>query len=91
MTMNYAIALALLAVNMVAFLAFGIDKWKAKRHRWRIPESTLILLAAVGGSIGAYLGMQAFHHKTQHRKFTWGVPAIIAVQLVVVAVFEFGS
>lgn len=88
--MNYAIAIALLAVNMVAFLAFGIDKWKAKRHRWRIPESTLILLAVIGGSIGAYLGMKVFHHKTQHRKFTWGVPTIIAAQLAVVAVVEFG-
>lgn len=88
--MNYAIAIALLAVNMVAFLAFGIDKWKAKRHRWRIPESTLILLAVIGGSIGAYLGMQVFHHKTQHRKFTLGVPAIIAAQLTAVAVVEFG-
>lgn len=88
--MNYALAIALLAVNMVAFLAFGIDKWKAKRHWWRIPESTLILLATIGGSIGAYLGMKVFHHKTQHRKFTWGVPAIIAAQLTAVAVVEFG-
>ncbi|MCQ2141758.1 MAG: DUF1294 domain-containing protein [Bacteroidales bacterium] len=88
--MNQAIAIALLAVNIVTFTAYGIDKWKAKRHRWRIPESTLILMAAIGGSIGAYVGMQVFHHKTQHRKFTWGVPAIMAAQLAAVAFVEFG-
>lgn len=70
--------LAYLAVtNVVTFLVYGIDKWKARHHRWRIPESTLLGLALLGGSIGAYLGMRVWHHKTMHKKFQFGVPAIL--------------
>ena len=72
----------LLAINTVTFLLYGIDKWKAKRSRWRIPESVLLGLAAVGGSIGAWLGMRVWHHKTQHKKFRYGVPAILVAQIV---------
>ena len=68
-------------INVVAFVVYGIDKWKARRGRWRIPESTLLLLAAVGGSLGAWLGIRVWHHKTMHRKFTIGVPVIIVLQL----------
>lgn len=74
----------LLAVNMVAFAAFGIDKYKAKRGLWRISEATLLLLAVVGGSIGALLGMRIWHHKTQHAKFRYGLPLIILAQIALI-------
>ena len=70
----------LIGINVLTFLIYGIDKWKARRERWRIPEDTLIWLAITGGSIGALLGMYLFRHKTQHRKFTLGVPAILLIQ-----------
>ena len=72
----------ILIVNVLAFLLYGIDKWKAKRSRWRIPESVLLGLAAIGGSVGAWLGMHVWHHKTQHKKFRYGVPAILVAQIV---------
>ena len=75
--------LYLITINVVTFLLYGIDKWKAKRARWRIPESVLLGMAAVGGSVGAWLGMRVWHHKTQHKKFRYGVPAILVAQIVV--------
>ena len=72
--------LYLLAINLLTFLLYGIDKWKAKRARWRIPESVLLGMAAIGGSVGAWLGMRVWHHKTQHTKFRYGVPAMLVVQ-----------
>ena len=66
----------LIGINIVTFLIYGIDKWKARRGKWRIPEDTLIWLAIAGGSIGALLGMYLFHHKTQHKKFTLGIPPL---------------
>ena len=72
----------LVAINSVAFFVYGIDKLKAKRNKWRIPESTLLLLAVIGGSIGALLGMKVWHHKTMHKKFTYGVPLIIVIQIL---------
>ncbi len=71
----------LLVINLVAFLAFGLDKWKAKRNAWRVKEATLTGLAVIGGSVGALLGMKVFHHKTLHKKFTIGIPLILAVQI----------
>jgi uncharacterized membrane protein YsdA (DUF1294 family) len=79
----------LAVINMVTFILYGIDKWKAKRSKWRIEESTLLWWAVAGGSIGALLGMKAWHHKTQHRKFTWGLPAILIAQLVLAGVIIF--
>ena len=78
------ILLYLIGINVVTFLVYGLDKWKAKRDAWRISESTLLLLAAAGGSVGALLGMQIFRHKTKHVKFTVGVPAILLVQVALV-------
>ena len=78
------IILYLIAINVVTFLVYGLDKWKAKRDAWRISETTLLLLAAAGGSVGALLGMQIFRHKTKHVKFTVGVPAILLVQVALV-------
>lgn len=71
----------LVLVNAATFLVYGIDKLKAKRGKWRIPESTLLLLAAIGGSLGAWLGMKVWHHKTMHKKFQYGVPLLLFLQL----------
>lgn len=76
----------LLAVNLLTFATYGIDKYKARHARWRVREASLLLLAALGGSIGALLGMHLFHHKTQHKKFRYGVPLILLAQAAV-AVF----
>ena len=79
------IALIYLAViNVVTFFMYGIDKWKAKKSKWRISEATLLLMAVIGGSIGAWLGIKVWHHKTLHKKFRYGVPAIIIVQLALI-------
>ena len=86
MIYNIAIAYFLL-VNIVAFIAFGVDKFKAKKNRSRIPEFTLLLLAAIGGSVGPLLGMKVFRHKTLHAKFKFGVPAILFVQIVIAVYF----
>ena len=71
----------LLAVNAVTFIVYGIDKYKAKHAKWRIYEATLLLLAVVGGSIGAWCGMKVWHHKTMHKKFKYGVPVILLLQV----------
>ena len=81
--MKYILAY-LIIVNAVAFLLMLIDKVKAKKNRWRIKESTLMLWAAIGGSIGALAGMYTFRHKTLHRKFTIGIPAILVLQIAAV-------
>ena len=73
--------LYLLLINAVAFVLMVVDKRKAIKNRWRIPERTLILSAAFGGSIGALLGMYTFRHKTKHLKFTLGIPAILIAQI----------
>ena len=74
-------AIYLIGINILTFLIYGADKWKAQRDKWRIPEDTLIWLAVAGGSVGALLGMNLFRHKTKHRKFFLGIPAILLVQL----------
>ena len=71
----------LAAVNAVTFFMYGIDKWKAKRTRRRISEATLLGLAVIGGSIGAWLGIRVWHHKTLHKKFKYGVPLILLLQI----------
>ena len=71
----------LLAVNITSFLLYGIDKYKAKKGRWRISEATLLLMAVIGGSIGAWGGMRIWHHKTMHKKFKYGIPIIIILQV----------
>ena len=75
----------LLAINAVAFIVYGIDKYKAKKAKWRIPEVTLLLLAVIGGSIGAWMGMKVWHHKTMHKKFKYGIPAILLIQIALMA------
>ena len=71
----------LLAVNITSFLSYGIDKYKAKKGQWRISEATLLTMAAIGGSIGAWAGMRLWHHKTMHKKFKYGIPVIIILQV----------
>lgn len=76
------ILIYLAAINLVTFVMYGIDKYKAKKAKWRISEATLLLMAAIGGPIGAWAGMQVWHHKTLHKKFRFGVPAIFLLQIV---------
>ena len=75
------LACYLLAINVATLITFGIDKLKAKRAKWRIPEATLLMMAAVGGSVGAWAGMKLWHHKTRHKKFRYGIPVIFALQI----------
>ena len=74
----------LLAVNITSILLYGIDKYKAKKGRWRISEATLLLMAVIGGSIGAWAGMRLWHHKTMHKKFKYGIPLILIMQIALV-------
>lgn len=80
-------AIYLLIVNAIGFLLMLIDKRKAIRHRWRIPEKTLFFTAAIGGSAGSIMGMYIFRHKTKHLQFTLGMPAILIAQLILAFVF----
>ena len=73
----------LLAVNIATFFLYGIDKYKAKKGKWRISEATLLTMAAIGGSIGAWAGMRLWHHKTMHKKFKYGIPVIIILQVAI--------
>ncbi|MDD3347242.1 DUF1294 domain-containing protein [Oscillibacter sp.] len=80
----------LVGINLVTFFVFGVDKWKAKRKQQhesvrRVPEKTLFLLAALGGSVGALLGMRVWRHKTLHRSFRIGVPLILLAQILIPA------
>ena len=79
------IIIYLIAINVVTFFLYGIDKWKAKRSKWRIPEATLLGLAVIGGSIGAWIGMKVWHHKTMHKKFKYGLPLILLAQIALIA------
>lgn len=80
-TLHSYLAYYLLAINAVAFILYGIDKYKAKKNQWRISEATLLTMAAIGGSIGAWAGMRLWHHKTMHKKFKYGIPLIIILQI----------
>ena len=88
--MLYRILLVyLLLVNAAGFLLMLVDKIKAKKNLWRIPEATLMGVAAIGGSIGAIAGMKLFRHKTKHAKFYIGLPVILALQIVAVICIVF--
>ena len=78
------ILIYLAAINVVAFCMYGIDKWKANHSKWRISEATLIWMSVFGGSVGAWLGMKTWHHKTQHKKFKYGLPFILLLQIAIV-------
>lgn len=79
----------LLIVNAAGFILMLVDKAKAKRNLWRIPEATLMGMAAIGGSIGSLVGMYTFRHKTKHPKFTIGIPAILVLQIAAAAALLF--
>ncbi|WP_337481253.1 DUF1294 domain-containing protein [Prevotellamassilia timonensis] len=85
MTLHGSLACYLLAINAVTFIVYGIDKYKAKKAKWRISEATLLLLAVLGGSVGAWVGMKVWHHKTMHKKFKYGIPAILLIQIALMA------
>ena len=95
--MTQTIVYTIICINVVTFVVYGIDKWKAKQGSWRISEATLLLLAVIGGSIGALLGMQVWHHKTMHKggtrdvdnivggyQFKYGLPMILLAQIVLI-------
>ena len=84
-TLHSCLAYYLLAINVVTFIMYGNDKYKAKKAKWRISEATLLLLAVLGGSIGAWMGMKVWHHKTMHKKFKYGIPAILFIQIALMA------
>ena len=86
--MGYLIGGCLVGMNLITFIVYGIDKRKAKKRLWRIPEATLIGLALMGGSVGAFLGMKFFHHKTKHIKFYVGVPAIFITEIAIVIILQ---
>ena len=79
----------LVIINVFTFFLYGVDKWKAQRSRWRIPESVLLGLAAIGGSVGAWLGMCVWCHKTQHAKFRYGIPIFLIAQVALLVWFLF--
>ena len=70
------------SVNLIGLFLMGLDKYRAKKHLWRIPESTLFIIAIIGGSIGSIIGMHLFRHKTRHWYFVYGLPAILVLQAV---------
>lgn len=74
----------LLAINALSFILFGLDKYKAKKGKWRISEATLLMIAVIGGSIGTWSGMRLWHHKTMHKKFKYGIPVIMIMQVCLV-------
>lgn len=77
----------IVVINLVSFMMFGIDKYKARRGQWRISEATLLAVAAIGGSIGAWMGMKVWHHKTLHSKFRYGVPIMLLAHIALIAYF----
>ena len=79
--MANALLYYLIVINILTFAVYGIDKWKAKQDSWRISEATLLMLAVIGGTIGALLGMQVWRHKTMHLKFKYGLPLILLAQI----------
>jgi len=76
----------LLILNLIGFLLMGLDKYRARKKRWRIPEARFFLIAAIGGSLGIWMGMSVFRHKTQHRTFLYGVPVLLVLNVVAIVV-----
>ena len=83
--MANALLYYLIVINILTFAVYGIDKWKAKQGSWRISEATLLILAVIGGSIGALLGMKVWRHKTMHKKFKYGLPLILLTQIALLS------
>ncbi len=85
--MQYIIAAYFIIVNIIGFALMGIDKRKARKQQWRIPEKTLFLASIIGGSVGTLLGMYVFHHKTRHWYFVVGMPLILILQILLFVKF----
>ena len=83
--MTEALLYYLIVINVVTLIVYGIDKVKAMKGKWRISEATLLILAVIGGSIGALLGMKVWRHKTMHKKFKYGLPLILLAQIALIA------
>ncbi|WP_297435764.1 DUF1294 domain-containing protein [uncultured Clostridium sp.] len=81
--MKDLVSLYLIVINIIGFIIMYVDKVKAIKHQWRVQEKTLIGIALIGGSIGSYLGMHIFRHKTKHPKFYIGIPAILIIELII--------
>ncbi|MBQ2098099.1 MAG: DUF1294 domain-containing protein [Bacteroidales bacterium] len=88
-TIYHIVLIYLAAINIITFFLYCNDKWKAKRAKWRIEESTLLWWTVFGGSIGALIGMKTWHHKTLHKKFKYGVPAILIAQIAIACVITY--
>lgn len=84
-TLHSCLSYYLLAINAVTFIVYGIDKYEAKKAMWRISEATLLMLAVLGGSIGAWIAMRVRRHKTMHKKFKYGIPVILLIQIALIA------
>ena len=89
--MFWCVIAYLALINIITFIVFGVDKYKARNHKWRVPEATLFLLALIGGSVGAILGMYTFRHKTRKWYFVIGMPLILIIQLAATWFFGFFS
>lgn len=81
--------LYVIIVNLISFITMGIDKRKAQKRAFRIPEATLFVLAIIGGSLGSVIGMHLFHHKTRHWYFLYGMPVILALQIILILAIVF--
>ena len=79
----YGLLFYLAAINLIAFLLYGIDKWKSRHAKWRVTEARLLSISLLGGSLGAFLGMKVWHHKTQNNKFRFGLPLILILHLAI--------
>lgn len=84
-TLHSYLTFYLLAINIAAFALYGIDKYKARKAKWRISEAKLLTTTVLGGSIGAWLGMKIWHHKTMHKKFKYSIPVILLIQIALMA------
>ena len=91
MNVIFILALYAIIVNIVGFAEMGVDKRRARKGAYRIPEANLFLTAVIGGSIGCIIGMYAFRHKTRHRSLVFGMPAILIVQLAILGYLLFAA
>ena len=87
----YFLIIYLIIINAAGFFSMGCDKQRARRHRWRTPESVLLTIAFIGGSFGSLLGMRIFHHKTKHKKFTILIPLFLVLHIALIALFIFDA
>lgn len=85
----YVIISYFVMMNLVGFISMGLDKRKARKHQWRIPEATLFTIALLGGVIGSIIGMRLFRHKTMHMKFVVGMPVILVLWVAAVCLIQF--